>query len=521
MPSIPRVGTEFAGYRIEAQLGRGGMSVVYRAENSRLGNRVALKLIAPELAQDEKFRERFVRESRVAAGLNHPNVIPIYDAGDEEDLLYIAMRYVPYLDLKGLIQHDAPFSLDQSISIVAQVASALDAAHAQGLIHRDVKPANILVEPRAERDLNHHVYLSDFGLTKHSASESGLTGTGLFVGTVDYVSPEQVRGEPIDGRTDIYSLGCVLFECLTGVPPYRKDEDYAVLFAHAQEAPPSATALRPELPTAIDDVLAKALAKAPDERYQSGAELVSALRDAAVSATPVAQPVPPATVPPPPEPPPVAAPDLGAAEPRRRRIRAPRGALVGLVGLLVGALVAAVVAYALVRDEGGPTGAAGVAQGALALEAVVPKAVWDHCVSTTARAGALETAVCLPPAKAAAGGGVQPDRLEVSLFASSTPAKRAYAAQVERSGIKRQSGACSGTSWGGEGRWVHGPGKPGGSRVCFFEGDSTFIAWTHEGFGQATHKDVLGIAEVVGIDHAGLFAWWNVWVHKIGKLRGA
>ena len=233
MPSEPRIGTVFSGYRIDGTLGRGGMSVVYRAENLRLGNTVALKLLAPELAEDEGFRERFVRESRTAASLLHPHVIPIYDAGDAEGVLYIAMRYVDGPDLKALAHEGEGLAPARVLRIGAQVASALDAAHERGLIHRDVKPANILLEtgPGGED----HAYLADFGLTKNVDSHSGITGTGQFVGTIDYMAPEQIEGREVDSRVDVYALGCVLFECLAGrASVHARDRGRRPLGPHAR-----------------------------------------------------------------------------------------------------------------------------------------------------------------------------------------------------------------------------------------------------------------------------------------------
>jgi hypothetical protein len=278
MAVVPRIGTEFAGYRIESLLGRGGMSVVYRAENVRLGNKVALKLLAEELAEDESFRERFVRESRTAASLNHPNIVPIYDAGDWDGVLYIAMRWVDG-DLKAHLRRDGPLAPDHGIAVAAQVGSALDAAHARGLLHRDVKPANILLEP-GEPGAPPIAYLADFGLTKHLESRSGITASGQFVGTIDYMSPEQIEGREVDARTDIYALGCVIFESLAGATPFRRETEVAVLWAHMREDPPPLSELRPDLPAEVDAVLAKAMAKAPEERYGTCRELVADLRHA-------------------------------------------------------------------------------------------------------------------------------------------------------------------------------------------------------------------------------------------------
>jgi serine/threonine protein kinase len=278
MAQLLELGSDFAGYRIEALIGRGGMGEVYKAEHPRLGSKVALKLLAPELAEEKLFRERFVRESRLAASLNHPNVIPIFDAGEEAGLPYIAMRYVAGPDLKSLVERDGPLPLERALSIVSQVGSALDCGHERSLIHRDVKPGNILLEESAEGG-QAHVYLSDFGVAKHTLSRSGLTTTGQFVGTIDYIAPEQIEGKPLDGRADVYSLGCVLFEALTAVPPFERESNVAMMYAHLLEPPPSLSERRPELPAEFDEVIATALAKNPAERYPSCRALVEAVRE--------------------------------------------------------------------------------------------------------------------------------------------------------------------------------------------------------------------------------------------------
>jgi YVTN family beta-propeller protein len=252
------------------------MGAVYRAEPLGLRRKVALKILAPELARDRRFRERFLRESQLAASLDHPHVIPIYDAGEAEDLLYIAMRYVDGKDLRTLIDQGGALETERAVRLVAQVADALDVAHVQGLVHRDVKPGNILLAQRA--DTPQHAYLCDFGLSKMVSSISGLTATGQFLGTVDYVAPEQIKGEALDGRADLYSLACVLYECLAGVPPYRRDTEVATLWAHMQEPPPPVTAGRPGLPPRLDDVLARALAKDPDERFPTCGHFAAAAR---------------------------------------------------------------------------------------------------------------------------------------------------------------------------------------------------------------------------------------------------
>ncbi len=269
MADIPLVGEEFAGYRLLSVLGRGGMSIVFRAENPRLGNVIALKVLDPELANNDVFRSRFLEESRIAASMNHPNVIPIHDTGSSDGLLYIAMRYVSGTDLRQMLKQRGALPADEAVFLVSQAARALDAAHRRGLVHRDVKPANLLVEQGTDEGDPEHVYLTDFGITKHQDGVSGLTSAGALLGTIDYIAPEQVRGMSVLGMADQYSLGCVLYECLTGRLPYEKDFGTAIMWAHVEEPPIPATTARPGLPRAIDDVFSRVLAKLPGERYDS------------------------------------------------------------------------------------------------------------------------------------------------------------------------------------------------------------------------------------------------------------
>ncbi|RSS54553.1 serine/threonine-protein kinase, partial [Streptomyces sp. WAC06614] len=278
-------GRRIAGYEIDSELGRGGMAVVYLARDLRLGRRVALKLLAPELARNDTFRQRFVHESRIAAAIEHPHVVPVYAADEAEGLLYIAMLYVPGRDLRALLDRQGPLPVDQAVRIAGQVASALDAAHAHDLVHRDVKPGNVLVAEGPDSDHPEHCYLTDFGLTKKSLSLTGFTSVGQFVGTLDYVAPEQISGKPVDGRCDVYSLGCVVHETLTGAPPFRRDDEMALLWAHQYDPPPALSSRRPEL-AGLDEVVAKALAKSPDDRWDSCLAFTTALRRASTPPPP-------------------------------------------------------------------------------------------------------------------------------------------------------------------------------------------------------------------------------------------
>jgi serine/threonine protein kinase/DNA-binding beta-propeller fold protein YncE len=274
------VGSQVAGYRLEQQIGLGGMAVVYRARDSRLDRDVALKVLAPALAQDDSFRQRFIRESRAAAAVDDPHIIPVYEAGEERGVLFIAMRFVRGGDVRSLLDAAGPLSPERATEILSQAASALDAAHARGLVHRDVKPANMLLEASPDADRPDHVYLSDFGLAKGSLASTGLTSTGQFLGTLDYVAPEQVEGHPVDGRTDQYALGCVAFELLTGRPPFPRELGMAVMWAQVSEAPPRLSSRRPGLPLGVDDVVNRALAKAAADRYPTCRDFAADLRRA-------------------------------------------------------------------------------------------------------------------------------------------------------------------------------------------------------------------------------------------------
>jgi hypothetical protein len=363
-------GMRIAGCRIEAVAGRGGMGVIYRATELRLDRPVAVKLIAADRAAEPAFRERFERESRLTAAIDHPNVIPVYAAGEEAGRLYLVMRYVAGTDLRSLLERDGRLAPARAADVVAQVGAGLDAAHQAGLVHRDVKPANILIAGGG------HVYLSDFGITRVVDSETRLTDSDGWVGTVDYMAPEHLEGGETDARTDVYALGCVLFTALTGAPPYRRDTVPATITAHLHEAPP-----RPSqaagVPQEFDAVVARALAKRPADRYPSAGDLGRAAAAAArgervteveqsVARGPAAPPPPPPPLPAP-EPPTAAAPTRHMPPPpagpptpaaptvRLARRRRPRRVLAALAGAVLAAAAAGAV-VALSAGDGTPSG---------------------------------------------------------------------------------------------------------------------------------------------------------------------
>jgi serine/threonine protein kinase len=310
----PLPGSEVAGYRILSEVGRGGSATVYLAEHPGLGRRVALKILRPEFALDETFRARFSREARIAAGLEHPNVLPVYDAGEWEGLLYIAMRYVDGTDLAGVLSREGFLSLSRTLGLAVQVAAALDAAHAGGLVHRDVKPGNVLVAPGAGPGGSEHVYLADFGIARPVLGVSALTAAGEMYGTVDYMAPEQLTGGVVDARTDVYAFSCLVYECLTGVQPFRRSTIVATAAAHLNEEPKPPSALRPDLPPGLDLAILKGMAKTKDARPSTA----TALLDSGTWAPTVAR----------------------ARIPLRRKLFAALGIVASIVTLIVAAVLA-------------------------------------------------------------------------------------------------------------------------------------------------------------------------------------
>ena len=337
-------GSRVAGYLLEERIGSGGMAVVFRAVDERLGRRVALKVLSPVLASDEAFRTRFIRESRAAAAVDDPHIIPVYEAGDTGGVLFIAMRFVPGGDVGQLVDRDGRLPAARATAIISAVASALDSAHAAGLVHRDVKPANMLVDVRPGRA--DHVYLSDFGLSKPTMSSLDLTGSGIFIGTLSYASPEQIEGRAVDARADQYSLACAAFELLSGSPPFVRTQPAAMIWAHVSDPPPALSSLVPGLGQAADAVLARALAKEPRNRFASCGEFAAALSAALerpVQAPAVMEPaaVSPAAIGPPPATP------ARSGPPRTRRLKA------GIAALLAVA-VAAAIAIGRLGGSGAP-----------------------------------------------------------------------------------------------------------------------------------------------------------------------
>jgi tRNA A-37 threonylcarbamoyl transferase component Bud32 len=557
---IPRIGDEYAGYRLVSLIGHGGMSIVYKAEHIKLERTVALKLLSPQLSEDESFRERFQRESKVAAALEHPNIIPIYEAGDENGVFYIAMRYVDGADLKTRLKQGGPLEAAQVASLVSQVAAALEAAHEKGLIHRDVKPANILIAVGAGVEGSDHAYLSDFGVAKNTAA-AGFTKTGLFVGTADYASPEQIEGRELDGRADVYSLGCVTYEALTATPTYEKDSEVAMMYAHLLEPPPKLTEKRPDLSPEVDEVIAKAVAKSKEDRYARPTDFAIALKQAVavraagaagatphagggetvLAGTPAAAAVaaaasssappqaqepaaPPAAEPPAAEPPAEGPPrEPGTGGGNRRKL---------LIGGGILAVVAAAVLIPLLafgggsssEKAGGTTPATTASQGgggsggttaSSLLSVLAPTQVTKECTAQNAKAkDAVETDLCV---SAPTDPTSQPDQFQFSFYRSSQALLHAYGQELKTG--KANLAKC-GSAPAGERPWMHPTGKRGGRFFCYLDAKGNFvIVWTHEKLGSDDHVDMLGTATEPGRAPTIVGGWWSSLNDSIGKCR--
>lgn len=536
------VGTTFNGYRITSVLGRGGMSVVYAAEHLRLGRTVALKVLAHSLASDETFRERFSRESQLAASLDHPNIVPIYDAGEAEGFFYIAMRHVDGSDLGTLIEREGPLSLGQTLFYIEQVASALDQAHEQGLIHRDVKPANVLIARPSDR-----VFLTDFGIVKQ-LSTKGLTKPAFFLGTYEYSAPEQIEGKDVDRRTDLYALGCILYECLSAEPPFKGDTESSLIKAHLSDPPPRLSEKRPDVPLAVTDIIATAMAKKKEDRYATCGDFVRALRAVALGTTsgPSVAPAPatvhasavgmggggadgdgqsgPPTGSPLPEP-------TGKQGPRTvtvtgRRIAALAAALALVIaGIVLGFLLLggddndgnAVAGGTTTTNSSTTTQATettATVSGAIA--GIVPRDIYKNCKTAPTREGAAETVTCKSE-------GVEFfPTLELSFFNDSASLQTAYdTLKAEEEVTQSNFGRCDGIAWEGEAEWKHptNPPKVGGRRFCKFDtaAGEAVLYWSHDRLGQPSHRDMLGIARTDQLATDQLSNWFRFWRNKIGK----
>jgi hypothetical protein len=549
-------GTEFSGYRIQSVLGRGGMSVVYAAEHVRLGRMVALKVLSHSLATDATFRERFIRESQLAAALDHPNIIPIYDAGESEGFLYIAMRHVEGSDLGSLIEQEGPLPLGQTLFYIEQVASALDQAHEQGLIHRDVKPANVLIARPSDR-----AFLTDFGVVKQTSSR-GLTKAAYFLGTYEYAAPEQIEGKEIDRRTDLYALGCILYECLSAEPPFVGDTEGSVIHAHLAEPPPRLSAKRPDVPLALTDIIATAMAKKKEDRFATCGDLVRALRAVALgtsggqsivaapatvhAAAPAAAgatvlagagapPVPPPSTGeqpavPPAAPPPESQPATPPpGPPSDGKSVSLSGKKLALIAAAIAIPIAAVIAgfMLLGGDDDStanpPTTAPTVTDGNepagdTGFEGLARASFLSQCEKAPTREGASRTITCEP------SGSANFEDLELSLYSSSSAMRASYDQLKEEFGITEEEfGRCDGAAWEGEAEWLHNSGKVGGRRFCTFAedtatgGQKAVIIWTHERLGQPSHRDMIGVARHEELASRDLSRFFNFWKEELGK----
>jgi hypothetical protein len=421
---------------------------------------VALKVIAPELAGDASFQERFKSEGRIAARLEHPNVIPVYAVGQDGRVLYIAMRFVVGTDLRAVIKEEGRVEPRRATVLVDQVAQALDEAHRHGLVHRDVKPANILITVAGGRE---HVYLTDFGLSRHVAASQAITATGEFVGTVDYVAPEQVRGERVDARTDVYALGCVLFHALTGRVPYPEGNQLAKLYAHDSQPPPSVRECAPGVPAALDAVVARAMAKDPNRRYQSAGDLGAAAL-ASVGAAPLARAERTVAVG-------EAAPRPGSIRrrtPRRRRVPLAVAALV--VGL--GAVAAALALSLGGTRHGGANGR---------LLALIPPVARERCMPAAqgvADASATTSVECALP-------GI--DAI-YQLFPNDSVMDQWYALKRESAGLAPSTGSCTAAAFHGEfPLTVNGTAR--GRYLCALDGGAPRLDATDERVAVGTELD--------------------------------
>jgi serine/threonine-protein kinase len=478
------IGRTLEGYRIEAELGRGGQAVVYRATQLSLQRQVALKVVAPGLGLDPGFIDRFRREGVSAARLDHPHVVPVYEAGESEGLAFLAMKLVDGPTLDGLVRQEGLLPRPRVLALLDQVARALDYAASHGLVHRDVKPANILVGP------GDHAYLSDFGLTKALESTSALTQSGSWMGTLEYIAPEQVAGREVTPAADRYALGVIAYELLTGRSPFPREERAAVMYAHLHDAPVPPSQVRPELGAAVDAALARALAKEPDDRPATAVGLVDDLRRALVGTAPVeAQPAAPTVVG-------TAAPTQAGtvpplvASPTSPRKPPSRKVLWG-VGAGVAASVAAVVVVIATAGGGGAneplrtvtiqpaTEASGTTTSTddfptldeAALVDKVPAGAQGSCGRTDPSAQAVGAVVSIRCS-------LRGQLVYYEQFLTPEETRSYYALFIEGQDLTRGEGTCPGTARG-ESTYDQG-GDDLGRVACSPLGGSPSVVWTHE-----------------------------------------
>ena len=471
-------GMTVGDFAIESVAGRGGMGVVYRARQREPDRVVALKVIAPDLAGDPSFEARFKSEGRIAARIEHPNVIPVYAIGEDHGILYIAMRFVAGTDLRAVIEQGR-LEPGRAAFLIEQVAQALDAAHGHGLVHRDVKPANILLAPQGGRE---HVYLTDFGLTRYAVTSQAITATGALVGTVDYVAPEQVRGERVDARTDVYSLGCVLFHSLTGRVPYPEGNQIAKLYAHESRPPPSALECVPGLPPALDAVITRAMAKDPGARYQSAGDLGAAAL-AAVGAAPPPQAERKVAVG-------DAAPPLGgpALAPRRRLF----AAAVAIVVLLAAGAVAALTVGGSNRKERSTAAQKGHSTSAQRLLALIPPVTRESCKPAA-------QGVADPSATASLECGLAGLDVVYQQFPTNAVMNQWYALARENAGLSPGTGSCTASAFHGEAQLtVNGDAR--GRYLCVLDGSDPRVYETDERFSVGTALDYYAGRSRAGIE---------------------
>ncbi len=506
-PALPDLATALPGYRLTRPLAVTAMSVVYQAEESALGRDVAVKILHPNVASDASFRERFDREVSIAVSIAHPNVIPIHAKGEQDGVHYVAMQYVDGPDLGQLIRDKGRLRLPETVQIARQVASALDAAHEKGLVHRDVKPGNVLLDRRTR-----HAYLCDFGIAR-PVDTSGLTTAGQFVGTTGYAAPEQIHGAKIDRHADQYALGCAIYQCLTGEPPFPGSDTSAVLWSHMNEPPPRATERVPELPAAVDAVLVRAMAKRPEDRYPSCAALVAALAEVSDAATSVPQQRGPEN------------PDAVTATPSPNTSMRRLSALARSLGALTHKLAAE---HRRVRGDGtGPPGSDrrqvarnrllwGCACGTVLLVVLgvlvwpswasgispdqlkrVPAELRSGCerLDTTARPGASTSLKCRDADGLAA---------VFSFFTTAREAAVSYDKVVREANVKPGTGDC-GTVTGSEHQYP-GVGSSQGRVLCQTPGRLTIVTWVDD------LARTVASAESADLGGNDLVSSWSRWV---------